>query len=138
MLKSILSWISGEKEPPKETPRTMPNLITGIRTKKAPIPPGTPTMEVLLKHKEGPEYQIVGISYTDAEGVTTERVISILSIINYEDNPRYKTIEAHCHSRGAVRHFRTDRINHFFDPNTGEIFQNVNLKSILKSPKGYE
>ena len=137
MFGKIKNWLGNKEEKPKETPRNMPSLISGIRTQKAPIPLGTPTMEVLLRHKQAPQYHTVGISYTDVNGDTTERVISVLTIVSYPDNSDYKTIEAHCHLKNAVRHFRSDRINHFFDPKSGEIFKTVDLTSILKSVKDH-
>ena len=68
----------------------------------------------------------VGIFYLDAKGDESERVITIerMSLGNSYTPSR---IWAHCHLRGETREFRIDRIQGFFDPETGEMIEEVEL-----------
>ena len=56
------------------------------------------------------------ITYTDAEGRSTERVIS---------NPTFigPLVKCMCELRGATRTFRRDRVQSVIDMETGEILE---------------
>lgn len=59
------------------------------------------------------------IEYTDFEGSTTRRAVTIRGV--YKDNGR-EYLDAFCHSRRAPRQFRTDRVDAFISED-GELLE---------------
>jgi len=59
------------------------------------------------------------ISYADANGEISQRMISLRTITMQYDRP--ETINAFCHMRKAHRSFRVDRITEFACAETGEL-----------------
>jgi len=102
-----------------EAPRQMPNLLRG----RTPAPEPPRTMPNLVAGSK--EYSTVGLVYRDAEGDRTERIVTITAIVR--DGAR-RDIFGYCHLRRRFRQFRADRIEGFFDPETGETFDTAHLK----------
>ena len=73
----------------------------------------------------GRRYVTVGIIYVAADFERTQRVITIGAIEKRDFGA--PLIWAYCHSRHALRTFRSDRIVGSFDPDTGETMRNLNL-----------
>ena len=72
-------------------------------------------------------YSRIGIQYCDANGCVTDRVISVGQLIAADAPGKISMIVAYCHMREAVRDFRVDRIQSFFDPDTLEPLRAVTL-----------
>ncbi len=64
----------------------------------------------------------VFIRYEDANGNESARRITLRKV-ERTDYGAY--IKAHCHERGAIRHFRSDRIIELVDSATGEVFDDA-------------
>lgn len=65
-----------------------------------------------------PQGPVFAVRYTDRFGRSSERVLTP-TIINSDDS-----FTAYCYFRDDSRTFRTDRVSGFFDPETGECFEN--------------
>jgi hypothetical protein len=63
------------------------------------------------------------IEYVDASGRRSRRRITCRSVQESEEGSLY--LQAHCHERNALRHFRLDRIENVTDLRTGEIHDNA-------------
>jgi len=64
----------------------------------------------------------VRISYSDASGKQSERVVNIRA---FESAGKEGLIIAHCHLRNATRTFRFDRMRRVVDEDTGEIIADL-------------
>lgn len=102
-----------------EAPRQMPNLWRG------PKPPAEPPRNMPNLVADSSEYSTIGLVYRDAEGERTERIVTISAIVR--EGAR-RDIFGYCHLRRGFRQFRADRIEGFFDPETGETFDTAHVK----------
>jgi hypothetical protein len=75
----------------------------------------------------GPRYSIIGLIYSDAGGEKTSRVVTIREMRVADGPGEHSTISAFCHLRHEMRTFRLDRIEGFFDPETGESMRQATL-----------
>lgn len=62
------------------------------------------------------------IKYTDGDGVASERTVDVRQV---GPTPYGALLIGRCQLRNATRTFRTDRINHCVDAETGEIIEDV-------------
>lgn len=74
-----------------------------------------------------PKYSRIGIFYEDAAGEPSQRVIVVSKLIQADADDEHSMIVAYCEMRGALRHFRVDRISGFFDPESGELLNAATL-----------
>ena len=81
----------------------------------------------MIWHRSPPKYSRIGIRYLGADGEETDRVISIVQLVDASADIGHSLIRAYCHARNAMREFRSDRIKLFYDPDTGETFKEVTL-----------
>lgn len=136
---------------PKETPRNIPAPYREPLPADAPlyrpdgddVPRSMPDLEALHTGQWGEGRAIVshggsssargfstiGIDYEDGEGKRSERVISIAQLRAADAPGEHSMIVAFCHSAGAMRHFRVDRVKGFFDPDTGEVLREATLNA---------
>ncbi len=101
-------------------PRQMPALL---RTPEQLAEP--PRRMPDLRERNGKEYSTIGLIYRDAQGACTERIVTVTAIVSDETR---RDIFGYCHLRRDFRQFRADRIEGFFDPETGETFTVAHLK----------
>jgi hypothetical protein len=80
---------------------------------------------VLGGNSSGPSFSTIGIDYCDTNGDDTRRVVTVRGFTNEPDQPTIMV--AFCHLRRELRHFRLDRIESFFDPETGEVLTHFTL-----------
>lgn len=66
------------------------------------------------------EPMALAIRYCDAKGQASERAITCKQIVYYQNST---CIRAYCHMRGALRAFRTDRIECVVEYGTGEVHE---------------
>jgi tellurite resistance protein len=66
--------------------------------------------------------RFLAIEYVDAKNQESRRRITVLNVQKKGDD---YLVNAMCHERGAMRSFRASRIRLCFDPNTGEVFEDV-------------
>lgn len=92
----------------------------------APLRPTT-FHSSLARGRESAARSLIGIVYRSADGRKQSRVIGIGAIQPADANA--SMLIAYCHLREASRHFRTDRVEAFFDPDTGEILQEPALSA---------
>jgi hypothetical protein len=69
------------------------------------------------------EPALAHISYVDATGTESDRLVTIRRITDGRDNQ--KMLQAFCHMRSELRSFRVDRIETLVDVNTGEVFDDA-------------
>lgn len=118
----LFAWLSGRAPDLHDAPRHLPPLRRALLRPDAPDP-----AELRLRRGEvvdavSVEIENVScvIEYADARGIATSRTITMLRIVPGDAAP---ILQAVCHLRHAVRHFRLDRIRAIITISDGEVFE---------------
>ena len=76
------------------------------------------------------------IRYRDAVGHLSDRRVTIKSAKTFRGNDgafAFQDFHTYCHAAQAARTFRTDRIIHYADPETGELLSEADVNGLLTS-----
>lgn len=85
--------------------------------------PDWTTQEFKTAYRPRPVKAQIKIHYTDSKGETSERVVDVRECDTWAPDGY---LNGFCHTRGAVRTFRLDRIESAIDVETGELIHNLN------------
>lgn len=81
------------------------------------------TEEFKTAYRPRPIKAQIKIRYTDSNGKMTERVVDVRECDTWASDGY---LNGFCHTRGAIRTFRLDRIESAIDVETGELIHNLN------------
>lgn len=135
-LLSIIVWLMyqrkiSQKNTSVESPSLFRALIRQLAKSKSIPEPSSSNNQEHIDSGEGSFYEIASpyavqarlrLNYIDSKGQTSDRTVDVRE---FGSTSYGAIIIGRCHERNATRTFRTDRIKHCVDEETGEIIDDV-------------